>query len=174
MTQQVDEWGRVVFDEDGLFELIYSDVEINSDIVAELTPVVEQYNKLCDFFDQKSDIVGVATDLGDVAEYHQNRQDLWSFPSEFDINMSEFLLAKCDNEVQRSRVKSELKLYEELGATKVLQLFNYVVTTLRQNGVVWGVGRGSSVASYCLFLLGVHKIDSIKYDLDIREFLRSR
>jgi DNA polymerase III alpha subunit len=37
---------------------------------------------------------------------------------------------------------------------------------------VWGVGRGSSVASYVLFLIGVHRIDSMKYNLDYKEFLR--
>jgi DNA polymerase III alpha subunit len=34
------------------------------------------------------------------------------------------------------------------------------------------VGRGSSVASYVLYLLGVHRIDSMFYDLDPSEFLR--
>jgi DNA polymerase III alpha subunit len=43
---------------------------------------------------------------------------------------------------------------------------------MHQNNVVWGVGRGSSVASYVLYLLGVHKIDSLKYNLDIHEFLK--
>jgi len=43
---------------------------------------------------------------------------------------------------------------------------------MRQNNIVWGVGRGSSVASYCLYLLGVHKINSLKFDLDIKEFLK--
>jgi DNA polymerase III alpha subunit len=43
---------------------------------------------------------------------------------------------------------------------------------MRSNNIVWGVGRGSSVASYVLYLLGVHKVDSIKYGLDIREFLK--
>jgi len=48
----------------------------------------------------------------------------------------------------------------------------YLVDTLRKNNVIWGVGRGSSVASYVLFLLGVHKIDSLYYNLDIEEFLK--
>jgi DNA polymerase III alpha subunit len=34
------------------------------------------------------------------------------------------------------------------------------------------VGRGSSVASYVLFLIGVHKIDPIKYELPIEEFFK--
>jgi DNA polymerase III alpha subunit len=48
----------------------------------------------------------------------------------------------------------------------------YLVDTLRKNIIVWGVGRGSSVASYILYLIGVHRIDSLYYDLDIAEFLK--
>jgi DNA polymerase III alpha subunit len=54
----------------------------------------------------------------------------------------------------------------------VLQLLIYIVDTMRKHNIVWGVGRGSSVASYCLYLIGVHKIDSLKYNLNIREFLK--
>jgi DNA polymerase III alpha subunit len=43
---------------------------------------------------------------------------------------------------------------------------------MTENHVIWGVGRGSSVASYVLYLLGVHRIDSMFYDLDVSEFLR--
>jgi DNA polymerase III alpha subunit len=54
----------------------------------------------------------------------------------------------------------------------MLRLLFYLVDDFRERGVVWGVGRGSSVASYCLFLIGVHKIDAILYDLSIKEFLK--
>jgi DNA polymerase III alpha subunit len=54
----------------------------------------------------------------------------------------------------------------------VLKAMKYLVDTLRANNVVWGVGRGSSVASYALYLIGVHKIDSIKYNLPIEEFFK--
>ncbi len=43
---------------------------------------------------------------------------------------------------------------------------------MRENHVIWGVGRGSSVSSYVLYKLGIHRIDSIFYDLDVEEFLR--
>jgi DNA polymerase III alpha subunit len=54
----------------------------------------------------------------------------------------------------------------------LLKYLKYLVDTMRENKIVWGVGRGSSVASYALYLIGVHKVDSIKYQLDINEFLK--
>ena len=54
----------------------------------------------------------------------------------------------------------------------LLCYLKYLVDTMREHNIVWGVGRGSSVASYCLYLLGVHKINSIKFELDIKEFLK--
>ena len=56
--------------------------------------------------------------------------------------------------------------------TNVLRYMVYLVNFMRENNIVWGVGRGSSVASYVLYLIGVHRIDSIQYGLDWREFLR--
>ena len=53
-----------------------------------------------------------------------------------------------------------------------VKYLKYLVDTMRDNQVIWGVGRGSSVASYVLYLIGIHKIDSMYYDLPINEFLR--
>jgi DNA polymerase III alpha subunit len=54
----------------------------------------------------------------------------------------------------------------------MLFFIKYLVDTLRKNKIIWGVGRGSSVASYVLYLIGVHKVDSIKYNLPIEEFFK--
>ena len=54
----------------------------------------------------------------------------------------------------------------------VLRFMVYMIDTMRKNNIVWGVGRGSSVSSYILYLIGVHKVDSIKFELNIEEFLR--
>ena len=71
-----------------------------------------------------------------------------------------------------ARVEQELAEFSARNLFPVLQLLIYIVDTLRMNNLVWGVGRGSCVASYCLYLIGIHKVDSIKYNLDIREFLK--
>lgn len=70
------------------------------------------------------------------------------------------------------RVEEELEAFEQRGMKNLLRYMIYLVDFMRENGIVWGVGRGSSVASYVLYLIGVHRIDSIKYNLDWREFLR--
>ena len=71
-----------------------------------------------------------------------------------------------------NRVEQELELFRTRNLYPILQCLIYIIDTMRKNNLVWGVGRGSSVASYVLYLIGVHKIDSIKYNLDIREFLK--
>jgi DNA polymerase III alpha subunit len=71
-----------------------------------------------------------------------------------------------------ARVEQELAMYNERGLYPILQLLIYIIDTMRKYNLVWGVGRGSSVSSYILYLLGVHKVDSHKYNLDIKEFLK--
>lgn len=77
-----------------------------------------------------------------------------------------------DSESCKARVEMELDLYKARNLYPVLQLVIYIVDTLRKHNLVWGVGRGSSVASYVLYLLGVHRVDSHKYILNIKEFLK--
>ena len=77
-----------------------------------------------------------------------------------------------DVKIITARVEQELAMYKERGLYPILQLLIYIIDTMRKNNLVWGVGRGSSVSSYLLYLIGVHKVDSYKYNLDIKEFLK--
>ncbi len=70
------------------------------------------------------------------------------------------------------RVHAELQWLEDHGKYDLIRTLIYIISTLRNNSIPWGVGRGSAVNSYVLFLIGVHDIDSIKYDLNWREFMR--
>jgi DNA polymerase III alpha subunit len=81
------------------------------------------------------------------------------------------LVATADAK-RKARVEAELDLFRTRNLFSILQLLIYIIDIMRKHNLVWGVGRGSSVASYCLYLIGVHKIDSVEYDLDIREFLK--
>ena len=71
-----------------------------------------------------------------------------------------------------ARVVEELELYRSRNLYPILRALIYIIDTMRKHKLVWGVGRGSSVASYVLYLLGIHKVDSLKYNLNIKEFLK--
>ena len=87
------------------------------------------------------------------------------------MDIEEFLVDICP-EQNYDRLISELQLFRDRKMIPMLCAMKYIVDTLRKNNVVWGVGRGCSVASYVLFLLGVHRIDSVKYRLPIEEFFK--
>jgi DNA polymerase III alpha subunit len=98
----------------------------------------------------------------------------WYIPKEYEeMDMKEYLMKICPKE-NFSRLSSEIELWENHNMIPVLKAMKYIVDTLRKNNIVWGVGRGSSVSSYVLFLLGVHKIDSVKYKLPIEEFFKEK
>jgi DNA polymerase III alpha subunit len=107
------------------------------------------------------------------AEFDIASQEQWFMPEEYkDFEIVGFLLDQTQNEEQYQRVVAELDLFIQHNFIMVLKYLKYLVDTMRTHNIVWGVGRGSSVASYCLYLIGVHKVDSIKYELDIHEFLK--
>lgn len=108
-----------------------------------------------------------------ILEFHKNNTIKWNIPDKYkSINIKTHILSKCKTTEEINRVESELVLYEKYNLLMILRVFVYLVDIMKKNNIVWGVGRGSSVSSYCLYLIGIHKINSIKYDLDIREFLR--
>ena len=96
----------------------------------------------------------------------------WLIPAEYkQMNIEELLVNQCPKE-NLDRLAQELELFHSHNMIPVLRVIKYIVDTLRENRVVWGVGRGSSVASYVLFLIGIHKVDPIKYDIPIDEFFK--
>ena len=82
------------------------------------------------------------------------------------------VLDRCDTDAELQRCGEELILYQERGLMDLLRYLRYLVDVMRENHVIWGVGRGSSVASFVLYKLGVHRINSLYYELDPTEFLR--
>lgn len=129
---------------------------------------IEQFNRYCNELDLEA-LSGTVT---------INKQ--FNIPQHYlDLDVEEYITKlipnvedQTDKLVYLKRVEQELALFKARNLFPVLQLLIYIVDTMRKHNLVWGVGRGSSVASYCLYLIGVHKIDSVKYNLDIHEFLK--
>lgn len=112
-------------------------------------------------------------EVSSIEEFDANMQSNWHMPDEYKtLDIAQWLLDECKTEVELQRVGEELLLYQERELFPLLCYLKYFVDTMRKNNIVWGLGRGSSVSSYVLYLIGVHKIDSIYYDLPIDEFLK--
>ena len=124
---------------------------------------VEKFNSMCEQLDIEQ--------LVDKVDYSKE----FNIPQHYkQIDVEQYVrnLARNVTLDGQKRVEMELELFRTRKLFPILQLLIYIVDTMRKHNLVWGVGRGSSVASYCLYLIGVHKIDSVKYNLDIREFLK--
>lgn len=108
-----------------------------------------------------------------VEEFDIQNQNNWYMPDEYKkMDIAEWVLTQCKEDHELQRVGEELLLYQDRDLFPLLCYCKYLVDTMRKHKIVWGVGRGSSVASYVLYLIGIHRVNSIYYDLSIDEFLK--
>ena len=142
-------------------------------LLIEETAAITQYNQACREHDKTAVVIPPISPSDSPESDTARRIATWFVPEEFQtIAVREQLLAMCEREAETIRVNQEMDMFEARGLVPVLRLMFFLVDHCRKHGILWGVGRGSSVASYCLFLIGVHKCDSLHYNLDITEFLR--
>jgi DNA polymerase III alpha subunit len=170
-----NKFGEIVLDSDDLCDLVMQghDITMLQDVVIDQTvDVAKLIDTIQDPNQMVSWIVPESNDIS-VAEFDAKQQNSWFMPQSYrDLDIAKYVLDLCQSQEQLQRVGQELLLYQERGLLDLLRYLKYLVDVMTENRVVWGVGRGSSVASYVLYLLKVHKIDSLMYDLNPREFLR--
>lgn len=171
--RRVNGYGDVIFDETGLDEVMMSGNSI-AGLYVEDHHIFREFNQICAVWDYQHEMLTMYEPPSiSPEECHKKRSDTWFMPAAYEsIDVKDFLLGKCNTDIERERVLEEWNLFVEHDMIRVLQFLIYLVDHFKERGIIWGVGRGSSVASYCLYLIGIHRIDSIKYSLDIREFLR--
>ena len=171
MTILLDKYSRQVLSEEQACAMLYADptLDVANLCLEDVTKFNNASKKL-----HLNTILTQLDELGiDVTEYHRANQNNWHMPEKYkQLDIAEYLLKLCRTDAELQRVGAELLLYQERNMFDLLRFLVYIVDVMREQDIVWGVGRGSSVASYVLYLIGVHKIDSLYYDLDIAEFLR--
>lgn len=103
-----------------------------------------------------------------------NTSIMWNMPDKYrSLDIEKYIADQYTlTKEQWVRIDLELKEFQQRNLTDLLKFLVYFVDTIRTNNIIYGVGRGSSIASYVLYLLKVHRIDSFKYNLDIKEFLK--
>lgn len=170
---KTDHCGRIIFNEIDLVDMV-----MRGQPLADLNGLIVQ-----PWIDLESAAV-MLDDIPKFIEYDKLAQETqeqfdhrcrntWFMPDKYkELDIAELVISRCTTPEQLQRCGEELLLYQERGLFNLLRYLVYVVDIMQDNRVIWGVGRGSSVASYVLYLLGVHRIDSMYYDLDVGEFLR--
>ena len=168
---KINDHGDVIFSEEDVIDLLYTDPDF--DISKLYLNDIEKYSDSLKELGIDLPTINTAPSRSTTEVFDKQNCDQWHMPEKYyQINVLEWLLNKCQNDEEKLRVQLEYDLFEKKNFIRVLQFLIYFIDTLRANNVVWGVGRGSSVASFCLFLIGVHKINPMLYNLDITEFLR--
>jgi len=165
-----DMYGQQVYTQDDLCELFLENpnLKIKNMLVAE--PI--DFDSSLEL-ENIPDLIEYTISEKTVEEFDKSMTESWFMPEEYkQFDISKYVLDKCACDPELQRVGEELLLYQEKDMFDLLRYLKYLVDVMRENNIVWGVGRGSSVSSFVLYLIGVHKINSLYYDLDINEFLR--
>lgn len=168
---RLDIYKNPVFNSDDVFNLLYhGNIEKLKNIVVDKNQEISKLESVTEI--QLTEPIDQTISIN---EFDQASQDAWFIPDHYKtINIDEYVLSKLDtpSTEQYNRVLDELVEFKSRGMYPLLQWLIYFVDTCIENNIVWGVGRGSSVSSYVLFVIGVHKIDSLKYNLSWTDFLR--
>lgn len=165
-----DIYGRQILSEDDLCEiylrnpeqvinnaLVKSEIKFPESLEIDSFPKLEIYKEL---------------DIS-INDFDNSQQSNWYMPEEYkNFDIAKYVLDLCVEDYELQRVGDELIKFQERGMFPLLCYCKYLVDTMRKNNIVWGVGRGSSVSSYVLYLIGIHRINSLHYGLDIDEFLK--
>lgn len=167
---KIDKYGQPVYSETDICDLYMSDP---NKIIKRV--LVESHVNISEIIDANTiPKLVLNQDNGlTITEFDKNLQNKWLIPEDYlDFDIAKYILDLCHTEEELQRAGAELLLYQERDMFPLLRYLKYLVDTMRSKNIVWGVGRGSSVSSYVLFLLGVHRINSLYYDLSIDEFLK--
>lgn len=165
-----DVYGNPIYSERDLLEAFMRDPDlaikkcfVNSNVSFHPNLELQNPPQLTEYIDPKLEL----------SEFDTLCQNIWLMPEEYkSLDIAKFVLEQCQGEEELQRAGKELIMFQERELFPLLQYMKYLVDTMRNNNIVWGVGRGSSVASFVLFLIGIHRVNSLFYDLQIEEFLK--
>jgi len=166
----IDNFGQHIFNEKDICNLYMTDP--NRQLKSLL--VKEEINFDSELDLQKlPELLEYQTSDQTIEEFDNIRSNEWFMPEEYkNFDIAKWILEQCKTDEELQRAGEELIMFQERDMFILLQYLKYLVDTMRKHNIVWGVGRGSSIASFVLYLIGVHRINSLYYQISINEFLK--
>lgn len=171
----LDQVGNQILSSFDLLEAISNDNILNiSNALFENQDEVLLYNKTVSDLKLDYDILKHYQDQPTLVNFDADNQANWFMPDEYkNLDIVNWVRSKIPPWDEKClRVEEELQEFQSRNMINLLKWLKYFVDTCQEHNIFYGVGRGSSVASYVLYIIGVHSIDSVKYDLDYKEFFK--
>lgn len=180
-TQLIDLNDRIVTDEGEVIakhELLVKQAlsgEVFTELRAIAHPDIKQYNKSSgnatpiDTWESTE----LGTEKGPDADTFE-----WTIPKKYlELNIVDLcVMALRDRRLTGDdyieRLSWELKQMDEKDMHQFVRCLLYVTHQFKEKGVLWGVGRGSSCASLIMYLLGINRVDPVKYNIPAEEFFK--
>lgn len=165
----IDKFGQHVYSEQDLINAYLS----NPDALIKKALITDTITFSADLnLENLPDLIQYEPSSITVKQFDREMTSRWYIPEDYaSFDIAKYVLDKCKSEAELQRAGKELLLYQERNLFMLLRYLKYLVDIMRKNNIIWGVGRGSSVSSFVLYLIGVHRINSLYYDLPIEEFL---
>lgn len=168
---RIDKFGQHIFTENDICNLLLQDPGRSIKKMLVDKPIT--FDDMFVNIDDVPQLLEYHVENLSVSAFDAKSQNNWHMPDAYkNFDIAKFILDQCKNEAELQRAGEELLLFQERDMFMLLKYLKFLVDTMRKNNIIWGVGRGSSVASFVLFLLGVHRINSLFFDLPIEEFLK--
>ena len=168
----IDNNSEIILDDKAVFNLLYEGVVLDN-VKCKPSKDLEIYNSIIEDYDLNISKLQFTNNTEDKETFIEHCLNNWFIPEKYThINPFDYIHKLVKTQEEKDRVELELKMFKERNMENVLRFMIFFVDFMRENNIVWGVGRGSSVASYCLFLIGVHKVNSLQHNLNIKEFLK--
>jgi DNA polymerase III alpha subunit len=160
-----DAQGACWVSEQGVIELAYQGLLADSLFEWQDAQVKSEYAHACESQDNWP-YLPQASDVQDRT---------WFTPAEYqDLDLYAYVTTRCRTAAELQRAEQELKLVDHLNVHHIFRHLIYLVDTWRSRNLVWGIGRGSSVSCFILYVIGLNRINPLDYDLDCEEFFKCK
>lgn len=173
LVNYINEYGDIILNRDDVVEFMLEGEDISGVMVSD-EDEVELYHRMTSLIEGKSPTINKTKTYAMTPDKHLKRlSNKWLIPAEYIyMDVVDFLVQRCRNDTEKQRVAEELTEFHKRNEIDVLRVMIYIVDKFRENNIVWGVGRGSSVSCFCLYLIGINKINPLKYDISYTEFFK--
>ncbi|WGH49647.1 hypothetical protein [Alishewanella phage vB_AspM_Slicko01] len=117
-----------------------------------------------DYLNQRS--IGVeAADITPAVTHNKHSDDDLMFLWDIILSSPRYI----ENEQFENRLTTEIEFFDRTNNILFVISCYILIQEFKRDGVVWGVGRGSSCASLVFYVLGINDINPLTYNIKFAE-----